>query len=92
MDTKHFEDAVARLGEMLEVYGWIDTLLPLLQDAVKESLLQRFEYTQEMAWKTAKRYLTEVEGYAGDMGPRTIIRVCGEFRIKDAEDFLEKVM
>jgi hypothetical protein len=45
-----------------------------------------------MAWKTAKRYITEVEGYAGDMAPRTIIRVCGEFRIKDAEDFLEKVM
>ena len=47
MDTKQFEDAVARLGEMLEVYGRIDTLPPLLQDAVKESLLRRFEYTQE---------------------------------------------
>ena len=89
MDTKQFEDAVARLGEMLEVYGRIVTLPPLLQDAVKESLLQRFEYTQEMAWKTAKRYLTEVEGYAGDMGPRTVIRVCGEFRIKDPEKSVE---
>jgi nucleotidyltransferase substrate binding protein (TIGR01987 family) len=87
MDTKQFEDAVARLGEMLEVYGRIDTLPPLLQDTVKESLLQRFEYTQEMAWKTAKRYLTEVEGYAGAMGPRTVIRVCGELGILDPEEW-----
>ena len=85
MDTRQFEDALNRLSEMLCEYARIETLPHLLQEAVKESLLQRFEYTQEMAWKTAKRYLTEVEGFDGMIGPKTVLRICGELGLLDPE-------
>ena len=88
MDTKQLEDAVARLGEMLDEHSRMEDLTEVLQDAVSESLMHRFEYTQEMAWKTAKRYLTKVEGYADDMGPKTVIRVCGGLGILDPEKWL----
>ncbi len=88
MDTLQFEDAVARLAEMMRQYDSSDQLDSVLKDAVKESLIQRFEYTHEMAWKTAKRYLVEVEGYQNDLGPNTVIRLCGELGLLNAEPWL----
>lgn len=89
MDTKQLEDAIVRLKEMLQEYENSDKLEPLLKDAVKESLIQRFEYTHEMAWKTAKKFLVEIEGYKSDIGPNSVIRVCGELELLDAEKWLE---
>ncbi|MCB2261388.1 MAG: nucleotidyltransferase substrate binding protein [Candidatus Thiosymbion ectosymbiont of Robbea hypermnestra] len=60
MDTQQLEHSVRRLGQMLAEYACIEKLEDRLQEAVRESLLQRFEYTWEMAWKTGKRYLVEV--------------------------------
>ncbi len=88
MDTKQLDDAIVRLEEMLLEYEQADKLEPLLKDAVKESLIQRFEYTHEIAWKTAKKYLVEVEGYKSDMGPNPVIRLCGELGLLDVETWL----
>jgi len=88
MNLKQLEGALSRLGEMLEEYSHVNDLDPRLQEAVKESLLQRFEYSQEAAWKTAKRYLTEVEGYPKKMGPKRVIRLCGELGLLNAEKWL----
>ncbi|MBI5694733.1 MAG: nucleotidyltransferase substrate binding protein [Nitrospirae bacterium] len=85
MDTRQLEDAVARLGEMLDEHKRMGELPEVLQDAVSESLMHRFEYTTEMAWKTAKRYLTEVEGYDNAVGPKTVMRICGELGLLDPE-------
>lgn len=88
MDTAQLQAATERLGEMLRVSREIDSLPPVLQEAVRESLLQRFEYTVETSWKTAKRYLTEIEGFASVMGPRTVLRMCGELGLLDPEEWL----
>jgi hypothetical protein len=53
MDTKQLDVAIVRMKEMLDEHAKSDKLEPLLQDAIKESLIHRFEYTHEMAWKTA---------------------------------------
>ncbi len=88
MDLKQIEDAILRFREMYDQYNKIDELQPLMQEAVKESLLQRFEYTQEIAWKIAKKYLVEQEGYSNDMGPKKVIRICGELNLLNAENWL----
>jgi nucleotidyltransferase substrate binding protein (TIGR01987 family) len=88
MDTKQLDDAIVRLEEMLREYAQADKLEPLLKDAVKESLIQRFEYTHEIAWKTAKRYLVEIEGYKSEIGPNSVIRLCAELGLLDAEPWL----
>lgn len=88
MNVQQFNDALERLGAMLEQYQQLDQFPALLQEAVRESLLQRFEYTLEAAWKNAKRYLVEREGYDKEMGPKTVLRLCGELGLLDAENWL----
>ena len=52
IDLSSLEQAVDRLGEILERYG------KEAQDlAVQDSVVQRFEYTYELAYKTLKRFL-----------------------------------
>ncbi|MCA9981504.1 MAG: nucleotidyltransferase substrate binding protein [Anaerolineales bacterium] len=75
MNLDQFANTLKRLQEMLAQHQQADELPDLLQDAVEESLLQRFEYTIEVAWKSTKRYLVEVEGYDSAMGPKTVLRV-----------------
>ncbi len=41
---------------------------------VKEGVLQRFEFTHELAWKTLKDYL-EYEGHQNITGSRTAVRL-----------------
>lgn len=89
MDINQLECAILRLGEMLGEYEKMDGLDRLLQEAVKESLIQRFEYTCEVSWKAVKRYLTEYQGYQDAMGPKPVIRLGGQFGILDADKWME---
>ncbi|MHC5190610.1 MAG: HI0074 family nucleotidyltransferase substrate-binding subunit, partial [Planctomycetota bacterium] len=49
------------------------------QEAVQDSLIKRFEYTLEVAWKTCKRHLEE-EGFAeaATGSPKSIIRLAAQ--------------
>ncbi|MEO7852330.1 MAG: HI0074 family nucleotidyltransferase substrate-binding subunit [Rubrivivax sp.] len=44
----YFEQALVRLGEVLQVAE---------NEIVRDALIQRFEFTHEMAWKTMFRFL-----------------------------------
>jgi nucleotidyltransferase substrate binding protein (TIGR01987 family) len=57
------------LNTVLELQPKYKTLSPLEQDG----LLQRFEYTFELAWKVMQDYLLET-GYKGLKGPRNVIK------------------
>ncbi|HHU31500.1 MAG: nucleotidyltransferase substrate binding protein [Zhaonellaceae bacterium] len=63
-----------------------------LNDLEKEGLIQRFEYTFELAWKTLKDYL-EAEGVVATF-PREVIKGAFHYElIKDGDtwmDMLEK--
>lgn len=61
---QNFDKAIARLEEAL--------LLPGLDDLALNGLIQRFEYTFELAWKTLKDYL-EDQGFLVT-SPREVIR------------------
>ena len=50
LQLEYFEKALSRLGEVLEVDE---------SDIVRDSIIQRFEFTFEMAWKTLFRYLAD---------------------------------
>ena len=51
--TKQFEEAVARFREVLAVPK---------TDIVRDSAIQRFEFTIDLAWKTVKAFLEEEKG------------------------------
>lgn len=63
---ENYEKALARLGEGLEKFNKTD-------DLQRDGLIQRFEFTFELAWKTLKS-LFEDEGLIGMNSPKTVLR------------------
>ena len=63
---------IRRLSEAVNVLNECDNV-GSEQDLLKEGLIQRFEYTHELAWKVMKDYL-EYQGYVDIRGSRDAIR------------------
>lgn len=84
MDYTQLKTAIERFGEMLEAFRHNDQRPPLEQEAVQDSLIKRFEYTLEVAWKTCKRHLQE-EGFAEAVtgSPKSIIRLAAQQELLD---------
>jgi len=51
----------------------------------KDASLQRFEYTFEAVWKTAKLFLFEIEGL-DEGSPKSVIRACHRIGILSKEE------
>ena len=79
MDYTQLKTAIARFGEMLEAYRNNANRPSLEQEAVQDSLIKRFEYTLEVAWKICKKHLEE-EGFAEAVtgSPKSIIRLAAQ--------------
>ncbi len=79
MDYIQLKTAIQRYGEMLDAYRNNASRKPLEQEAVQDSLIKRFEYTLEVAWKTCKKHLEE-EGFAeaATGSPKEIIRLAAQ--------------
>ena len=79
MDYIQLKTAIDRFGEMLEAFRHNEKRPPLEQEAVQDSLIKRFEYTLEVAWKTCKRHLVE-EGFAeaATGSPKSIMRLAAQ--------------
>lgn len=79
MDYTQLKTAIQRYVEMLEAYRNNAGRPPLEQEAVQDSLIKRFEYTLEVAWKICKKHLEE-EGFAeaATGSPKSIIRLAAQ--------------
>ena len=64
---ENYEKAVEKLEEGMRFFEKEP------QDIVKEGVIQRFEFSHELAWKLMKDFLT-YEGIIGIMGSRTATR------------------
>ncbi|HDS85025.1 MAG TPA: hypothetical protein ENN97_07525 [Phycisphaerales bacterium] len=84
MDYIQLKTALERFGEMLKAYQSDSQRTPIEQEAVRDSLIKRFEYTLEVAWKTCKRHLEE-EGFleAATGSPKSIIRLAAQNALID---------
>ncbi len=63
----NYEKALSQLNDAIKKYS----INP--DDIVKEGIIQRFEFTHELAWKVMKDFL-EYEGFQNIMGSRTATR------------------
>lgn len=80
MNFDQFKKAINRFKEMQDAYKDVTAdRTKIEQDAIQDSLVKRFEYTLETAWKSCKRYLKE-EGFleASTGSPKSIMRLAGE--------------
>jgi nucleotidyltransferase substrate binding protein (TIGR01987 family) len=63
----NFRKALSKLSEVVEDRDW-----ETLSDLEKEGLIQRFEYTFELAWKTLQD-LFRFKGYTDVIGPNPVL-------------------
>ena len=67
-----------RLENYLKAFGQLQSALSVYDESaealIKEGILQRFEFTHELAWKVMKDYL-EYEGHQGITGSRSASRL-----------------
>ena len=75
-----FQMSLKRLEEQYANYGNLDASLPgLIQEAIPESIIQRFETCYDCLWKVLKRYLIEELGIAdAPNSPKPIFRLAHE--------------
>jgi nucleotidyltransferase substrate binding protein (TIGR01987 family) len=78
-----FNQAVDIISNKLEWGEEIDDLL-------KEGLIQRFEYTHELAWKVMKDY-AQYQGYTNIQGSRDAFRKAFEMGIIENEAWMESI-
>ena len=63
IDYGKFQMSLKRLEEQYENYQRLDASLPeLTQEAIAESVIQRFETCYDCVWKVLRRYLIEELG------------------------------
>ncbi len=72
-----FQKSLKHLELQFENYNGLDTTQPeLIQEAVSESVIQRFETCYDCMWKVLKRYLQEELGIPEvPNSPKPIIRL-----------------
>lgn len=76
--TQEFEKAVARLEE---------ALLQPKNDFLRDSVIQRFEFSVELAWKTTKKFMGTATS-----APKDVIREMAQNAyIDDVEKWLEAI-
>ncbi|GHU06029.1 hypothetical protein FACS1894158_11070 [Betaproteobacteria bacterium] len=88
IDYTKLQKSIAHLDAQFQNWHTLDkTLPPLLQEAVAESVIQRFEICYDCTWKVLKRYLAEELGVS-DMpnSPKPIFRIAHENRLFDNID------
>ncbi len=87
IDYGKFEKALRHLQTQFEHYRQMDPALPdFLQEALAESVIQRFETCWDCLWKVLKRYLKEEIGLPElPNGPKPILRLANENRLLPGE-------
>jgi nucleotidyltransferase substrate binding protein (TIGR01987 family) len=82
----NYQKAYSKLADVVE-----NNTLEKLNDLEKEGLIQRFEYTYELAWKVMKDYL-EYQGITGITGSRDAIREAFQKEIiTDGENWMNMI-
>jgi nucleotidyltransferase substrate binding protein (TIGR01987 family) len=83
----NFRKALHKLEQAVEIVSekldWGDDVDDLLQ----EGLIQRFEYTHELAWKVMKDY-AEYQGYTDIKGSRDAFRMGLQMGIIDSQQWM----
>lgn len=89
---KKFNDKLEKLNlaynslkEMADFSNTVDVSIEKFDEALRDSIIKKFEYTFELTWKTLKAYL-EAEGFEDVISPRRVLKQAFESKlIKDEE-------
>lgn len=86
----NYNKAVARLQDAVAITSANNGFGKETDDLLKEGLIQRFEYTQELAWKVMKDY-EEYQGYTDIQGSRDAIRKALQMGVIDSPAWMNTI-
>lgn len=86
-----FRKALIKYNEAVEILKNENNIDPSINEILKEGLIQRFEYTHELAWKTMKDYIA-YQGNSDIKGSRDATREAFKISlIKDGEVWMDMI-
>lgn len=89
---QRFQNYVAAVRRLNEAISLLNDKQIVSQERVlmSEGLIQRFEFTQELAWKVMKDY-EEYQGYTDIAGSRDAIRIALEMGLVNDRAWMETI-
>lgn len=87
---ENYDKALARLCKAVDIIAAEQHGRSEVDDLLKEGLVQRFEYTQELAWKVMKDY-EEYQGYTDVQGSRDAIRRALQMGLVDDARWMDTI-
>ena len=86
----NYRKALAKLATAVEIVSSNIEEDKDIDDLLEEGLIQRYEYTHELAWKVMKDY-AEFQGITGISGSRDAIRQTLQFGLIDDENWMRTI-
>jgi nucleotidyltransferase substrate binding protein (TIGR01987 family) len=88
---RNFRSALYRLGKAVEIVTEQINEDEEVDDLLKEGLIQRFEYTHELAWKVMKDY-AEYQGYTDIRGSRDAFRKAFDMGLVTDKSWMDSII
>ena len=86
----NYRKALIQLGKAVNIVSAVSNSSSDQNDLLAEGLIQRYEYTHELAWKVMKDY-EEYQGLTDIMGSRDAIRVALRAGILDDDRWMDSI-
>ena len=86
----NYRKALIQLGKAVNIVSALSNISSDQNDLLAEGLIQRYEYTHELAWKVMKDY-EEYQGITDIMGSRDAIRVALRAGILDDDRWMDTI-
>ena len=88
---RNFRSALYRLGKAVEIVTEQISEDEEVDDLLKEGLIQRIEYTHELAWKVMKDY-AEYQGYTDIRGSRDAFRKAFDMGLVTDKSWMDSII
>ena len=86
----NYRKALVKLTQAVDLLSKQTGGETVVDELLQEGLIQRFEYTHELAWKVMKDY-AEYQGYTDVRGSRDAIRKALEMNLIDDKSWMETI-
>lgn len=86
----NYRKALTKLSQAVKIMSEQIAFNAEIDELLKEGMIQRFEYTHELAWKVMKDY-AEYQGYTDIRGSRDAIRKAFEMGLIDDKRWMESI-
>lgn len=86
----NYRKALAKLSKAVDIVSSQMEEDEDIDELLEEGLIQRYEYTHELAWKLMKDY-AEYQGITGIVGSRDAIRQTLQFGLIDDENWMRSI-